>query len=81
MLGTRMTTPAFILSDLFRLDGFRFNSISALYPLEYNHDTSQICRTCHDSVSQKRMTTLAFILSELFLPRWFQMQLCVPSVT
>ena len=35
------------------------------YPLEYNHDTSQLCRTDHDDVSRKRMTTLAFILSEL----------------
>ena len=36
------------------------------YPLEYNHDTSQLCRTGHDDVLHTRMTTLAFILSELF---------------
>ena len=34
--------------------------------LEYNHDTSQLCRTGHDDVSRTRMTTHAFILSELF---------------
>ena len=36
------------------------------FPLEYNHDTSQLNRTGHDDVSCTRMTTLAFILSELF---------------
>ena len=36
------------------------------YPLEYNHDTSQLSRTGHGNVSHTRMTTLAFILSELF---------------
>ena len=43
--------------------------VSALlleYPSEYNHDTSQLCRTGHDDMSRTRMTTLAFILSELF---------------
>ena len=33
--------------------------------LEYNHDTSQLCRTGHEDVSHIRMTTLIFILSEL----------------
>ena len=37
-----------------------------LLPFEYNHDTSQLCRTGHDDVSRTRPTTLAFILSELF---------------
>ena len=36
------------------------------YTLEYNHDTSQLCKTGHDDMSRTRMTTLAFILSELF---------------
>ena len=50
-------------------DHFRCNFVSCLYfeyPLEYNHDTSQLCRTGHDDVSRTRMTTLAFLLSELF---------------
>ena len=67
---TRMTTLTFILSELFPLDCFRCNFVSALkleYPLEYNHDTSLLCtcRTGHDDVSRTRMTTLAFTLSEL----------------
>ena len=69
MSRTRMTTLAFILSELFPLDGFRCNFVSAPKAenhLEYNHDTSQLCRTGHDDVSRTRMTTLAFILSELF---------------
>ena len=69
MSHTRMTTLAFILAELFPLDGFRCNFVSA--PLlenrmEYNHDTSRLCRTDHDDMSRTRMTTLAFILSELF---------------
>ena len=63
-----MTTLVFILSELFLLYGFRCNFVLALqleYPLRYNHDTSQLCRTGHDNVSHTRMTTLAFILSEL----------------
>ena len=32
----------------------------------YNHDTSQVCRTDYDDVSRTRMTTVIFILSELF---------------
>ena len=67
---TRMTTLASILFDLFPLDCFRCNFLSALYleyPLEYNHDTSQLCRTSHDDVLCTRMTTLACVLSELFL--------------
>ena len=68
MSHTRMTTLAVILSELSPLDGFRCNSVSALYledPLEYNNDTSQLCRTGHDDVSCTRMTTLIFMLSEL----------------
>ena len=52
------------LVELFLLDCFRCNLVSALqleYPLEYNHDTSQLCRTGHDDVSRTRMTTFAFI--------------------
>ena len=58
-----------IFSELFPLDHFRCDFISALlleYPLEYNHDTSLLCRTGHDDVWRTRMTILAFILSELF---------------
>ena len=36
------------------------------YPLEYNFDTSLLCRTCLNDVWRTRMTTLAVILSELF---------------
>ena len=69
MSRTRMTTLAFVLSELFPLDDFRCSVMSASlleYPLEDSHDTSQLCRTGHDDVWRTRMTTLAFILSELF---------------
>ena len=69
MSGTRMTTLTFTLSELFPLDCFRYNFVSALlfeYRLEYNHDTSQLSRTGHYDVSGTRMTTLAFILFEYF---------------
>ena len=80
MLHTRMTTLAFILSELFLLDGFRCNFVSALLlenHLEYYDDTLMLCRTGHVDVShtlaispydvsRTRMTTLAFIFSELF---------------
>ena len=62
---TRMTTLAFIISELSSLDGFRCNFVSAPLlknRLEYNHDTSQLCRTGHDNLSRTGMTTLAFIL-------------------
>ena len=65
---TRMTALAFILSDLFPLDVFRCNFVSAPLlenRLENNHDTSQFCRTGHDNALRTRMTTLAFIVSEL----------------
>ena len=29
--------------------------------MEYNHDTSELCRAGHDDVSRTRMTTLAFL--------------------
>ena len=69
MSHTRMATLTVILPQLFPLDHFRCNFVSALqleYPLEYNHDTSQLCRTDHDHVSHTRITSLAFILSELY---------------
>ena len=69
MLHTGMATFAFVFSELFPLDHFRCNFVfdkKLEYPLEYNHDTSKLCRTGHDDVSRTRMTTLAFILSELF---------------
>ena len=65
----RMATLAIILSESFPHDHFICNFMSALqleYPLEYNHDTSQLCRTGHDNVSCTGMTTLTFILFELF---------------
>ena len=64
-----MSTLPFILSELSPLDGFRCNFVSAPYlenRLEYNHDTSELCRTGLDDVSSTRMTTLAFILSCYF---------------
>ena len=50
----------------------RKHFLSALYleyPLEYFHDTSQLCRTGHDDVSRTRMVTLAIVLFELS-PLW-----------
>ena len=46
------------------------------YPLEYNHDTSTLCRTGHDDVSRTRMTPLALILSELFPLDGFRCNFC-----
>ena len=66
MSHTRTTTLAFILSELFPLAGARCNFVIALlleYPLEYNHNTSQLCRTGHDDVSRTRMATLAHVHS------------------
>ena len=66
---TRMATLAFILSELFPLDGFKCNFVSAPYveyPLVYSHNTLQLCRTVLDNVLGTRMATFAFILSELF---------------
>ena len=56
MWRTRMTTLAFVLSELFALDGFRCNFVSALqlkYPLVNYHDTLQLCRTGHDDMTKK----------------------------
>ena len=69
MLHTRITTRGYVLSELFPLDGSdailcQLHNLKTF--LEYNHDTSQLCRRGHDDVSCTRMTTLAFILSELF---------------
>ena len=66
---TKMVTLAIILFELFPLDHFICNFVSAIsfeYPLEYNHDTSQLCRTGHDDMLCTRMTTHHFILFELF---------------
>ena len=49
-------------------DAFLRIFVSALlleYSLEYNHSTSQLCRTGHDDVLRTRITTLIFILSKL----------------
>ena len=59
-----MATLAFIHSELFPLDCFRCNFVSALQ-LEYYRDASHLCRTSLDNVSRIRNTTLAFILPEL----------------
>ena len=70
MSRTRMTTLAFIISELFPLDGFRCNFVSALllkYPLVYYNDTLQIRRTGPDDVvTHTGITALACILSELY---------------
>ena len=68
MSRTKMRALYYFLSYLL-FDAFLCIFVSALYleyPLEYNHDTSQLCRTGHDNVSHTRMTTLAFIVSDLF---------------
>ena len=57
MSGTRKTTLAFILSELFLLDGF-CNFV-------YYHDTIRLCRTGHEDVSGTKIAAFAFILSEL----------------
>ena len=69
MSQIRMPALAFILSELFPLDCFRCNFVSAPLLencLGYYHDTSQSCRTCFDNVPDTRMTTPSFILFELF---------------
>ena len=75
MSHTRLASLAVILPELLTLDHFRFNFVSAPlleYSLEYNHDTSLLCRTAHDDVLHTRMTTLAFILSELLALNGFR---------
>ena len=70
MLRTRMTTLAFIISELLPLDGFRCNFVFASKlknRFEYFDDTLQLYGTGHDDVSHTKMTTLAVILAELFL--------------
>ena len=69
MSRTKMRALALLLFSYVPFDTFLCIFVSALllnYPLEYNHDTSQLYRTGHDNESRLRMTTLAFILSELF---------------
>ena len=83
MLHTRMAALAIIhvFSELFPLDHFRCNFVSALqleYPMEYNYDTSLLCSTGHDDLSHTRMTTLAFILSELLSLDGFRCKLSAP---
>ena len=67
MLRTRMTTFALILSELFPLDGFRCNFVSALLlenALEYFYDTSLLCRKGHENVSHKKwQLLLSYFLS------------------
>ena len=69
MSHTRKTTLAFILPELYPLDGFSCSFVSArelVYPWECYHHTSQLCRTDHDNVLHTRKTTLAVILSGLY---------------
>ena len=64
MSRTRMATLSVILSEFFRLDHFRCNFVSAVkleYPLEYNPDTSQLCRTGLDNVSHSCFHTFLVI--------------------
>ena len=70
MLHTRMTTFAFILSELFPLDLFQMqfgaslcnsNTLWYIMMTLYN-----FCRTGHDDVSHTGIKSLACILSELF---------------
>ena len=68
MSRTRVTTLAFILSELLPLmvsDEISCPLHNLKNRLEYNRDTSQLCRTGHDDVSRTRMTTLIFIHAEL----------------
>ena len=68
MSRTRMTTLAFILSELMVSDAISCPLHNLKNRLEYNHDTSQLCRTGHDNVSHTRMTTLIiYFLSYLTL--------------
>ena len=63
-----------IISDAVSCPLYNLNTV-----LEYNHDTSQLCRTGHDDVARTRMTTLGFILSELFPLDGFRCNfMCVP---
>ena len=50
-----MRALALILFELFPFDALLLcifvSALQLEYPLENNHDTSQLCRTCHDDVS------------------------------
>ena len=50
MLRTRMTARVVIRSELFFLDSFRYNFVSAR-SLVYYYDTFQLCRTGPGDVS------------------------------
>ena len=69
MARTKMRALSLILFSYLPFDAFSCIFVSSLqleYPLEYNHNTSQLCRTGHDEVLCTRMATLDFVLSELF---------------
>ena len=68
MSRTNMRALPLLLFSYLPFDAF-YAFVSALkleYPLEYNHDTSQLCKTDHDDASHTGILTLACILSELF---------------
>ena len=70
MSRTNMRALPLLLLSYLPIDAF-YAFVFALkleYPLEYNHDTSQLCKTDHDDVSRTRMTTLAFILYAISCP-------------
>ena len=70
MSRTNMRALPFFLFSYLPFDAF-YAFVSALefeYSLEYNHDTSQLCKTDHDDVSRTIMTTLAFILYAISCP-------------
>ena len=53
------------------------DAISCPLPLEYNHDTLQLCRPGHDYVLCTRMTTLTFMFLS-YLP--LMVKATMPSI-
>ena len=69
MSRTKMRALALILLSYLPSGAFLCISVYALlleYSMEYNHETSRLCRIGHDNASRTRMATLAFILYETF---------------
>ena len=68
MSCTNMRALPLLLFSYLPFNAF-YAFVSALeleYPLEYNHDTSQLCKTDHDDASHTGMLTLSCIHPELF---------------
>ena len=62
MSHTRMTTLAFILSDLFHLDCLSCNALYYEYRQGYFHETIRFCRRGSDNASYvQNMATVMFI--------------------